>query len=111
MCPRFIGLCHVNLQQAVVLRKPKSGALPAVRYNRAVAKDGQPATPWTSFDEENLLHDINEDNRLRRLGIEPDEMDSLAILIALRKKAADIKQEKLERQKQRESPPPRSESA
>ena len=76
-----------------------------------MAKDGQPATPWTSFDEENLQHEINEDNRLRRLGIEPDEMDSLAILIALRKKAADIKQEKLERKKQTESPSPRSESA
>jgi len=76
-----------------------------------VAKDSQHEKPWTSFDEENLLHEVNEDNRLRRLGIEPDEMDSLAILIALRKKAADIKQEKLERQKQKESPSPRGESA
>ena len=57
--------------------------------------------PRTSFDEENLLHEINEDNRLRRLGIEPDDMDSLAILIALKKKVADIKREKLERKQQK----------
>ena len=58
---------------------------------------------WTSFDEENLVHEINEDNRVRRLGIEPDEMDSLAILIALKKKVAAIKQEKLERKQQKDA--------
>ena len=73
--------------------------LAAVRYNRAMAKDGKPAKPWTSFDEENVLHEINEDNRLRRLGMEPDDMDSLAILIALKKNVAEIKKEKLERKK------------
>lgn len=75
-----------------------------------MAKHGKPAEPWTSFDEENLLHEINEDNRLRRLGIEPDQMDSLAILIALRKKVADTKQEKLERKRQKEAQLPPNES-
>jgi hypothetical protein len=68
-----------------------------------VAKDSQPAKPWTSFDEENLLHEVNEDNRLRRLGIEPDDIDSLAILIALKKKVAEMKQEKLERKQQKDA--------
>jgi hypothetical protein len=76
-----------------------------------VAKDAKPAKPWTSFDEENLRHEINEDNRLRRLGIEPDEMDSLAILVALKKRVAEIKQEKLERKKQKEAQAPPNESA
>ncbi len=68
-----------------------------------MAKDGKPAKPSTSFDEENLLHEINEDNRLRRLGMEPDEMDSLAILIALKKNVAESKQEKLERKKPKDA--------
>lgn len=76
-----------------------------------MAKDAKPAKPWTSFDEENLRHEINEDNRLRRLGIEPDEMDSLAILVALKKRVAEIKQEKLERKKQKEAQAPPNESA
>lgn len=76
-----------------------------------MTKDAKPAKPWTSFDEENLQHEINEDNRLRRLGIEPDKMDSLAIMIALKKKVADIKQEKLERKKQKEAQLPPNESA
>jgi hypothetical protein len=75
-----------------------------------VTKDAKPAKPWTSFDEENLLHEVNEDNRLRRLGIEPDEMDSLAIMIALRKQVAEIKQEKLKRKRQKEAQRPPSES-
>jgi hypothetical protein len=75
----------------------------SLRYNPAMAEEGRPAKSWTSFDEENLLHEISEDNRLRRPGIEPDAMDSLAILIALKKKVADIKQEKLERKQQKDA--------
>ncbi len=28
--------------------------------------------PWTSQDEENLLLEVSEDRRLRRLGVDPD---------------------------------------
>jgi hypothetical protein len=41
-----------------------------------MAKKDKPQKPWTASDEENLLHEINEDNRVRRLGIDPDQMDS-----------------------------------
>jgi hypothetical protein len=38
--------------------------------------------PWTRQDEENLLHEIAEDQRLRSLGIDPDG-DSVDIMIKL----------------------------
>lgn len=38
--------------------------------------------PWTPQDEENLLHEIAEDRRLRQLGIDPDG-DSVDIMIKL----------------------------
>ena len=38
--------------------------------------------PWTPQDEENLLHEIAEDKRLRQLGIDPDG-DSMDIMIKL----------------------------
>ena len=38
--------------------------------------------PWTAQDEENLLYEIAEDQRLRHLGIDPDG-DSVDIMIKL----------------------------
>jgi hypothetical protein len=38
--------------------------------------------PWTAQDEENLLYEIAEDQRLRSLGIDPDG-DSVDIMIKL----------------------------
>jgi hypothetical protein len=38
--------------------------------------------PWTRQDEENLLYEIAEDQRLRSLGIDPDG-DSVDIMIKL----------------------------
>ncbi len=49
--------------------------------------------PWTHADEENLLLEISEDRRLTNLGIDPDA-DSLAILIALKKRMAEIQRGK-----------------
>lgn len=49
--------------------------------------------PWTRHDEENLLLEISEDRRLQNLGIDPDS-DSLAILIALKKRMAEIQRSK-----------------
>jgi hypothetical protein len=54
--------------------------------------------PWTDEDEENLLLDVSEDRRLQRLGIDPDGT-SLDILIALKKRMAEIEAENLERKK------------
>ena len=38
--------------------------------------------PWTAQDEENLLYEIAEDQRLRSLGIDPNG-DSVDIMIKL----------------------------
>jgi len=51
------------------------------------------ARPWTRADEENELLEVSEERRLRRLGIDPDA-DSLAILIALKKRMAEIQLDK-----------------
>jgi hypothetical protein len=47
--------------------------------------DDPETKPWTHFDEENLLLEVSEDRRLRRLGIDPDE-HPLLILLELRKR-------------------------
>jgi hypothetical protein len=63
--------------------------------------DNPPATgdkPWTRHDEENLLLEISEDRRLQHLGIDPDQ-DSLAILLQLKKRMAEIEAEKRERKR------------
>lgn len=52
--------------------------------------------PSTRADEENLLLEVSEDRRLRRLGIDPDQ-DSLAIMLQLKKRMADIEAEKRNR--------------
>jgi hypothetical protein len=44
--------------------------------------DDDDSKPWTSADEHNLLLEISEDNRLRNIGINPDQSD-LDILIDL----------------------------
>jgi hypothetical protein len=51
--------------------------------------DDPETKPWTHFDEENLLLEVSEDRRLRRLGIDPDE-HPLLILLELRKRKEAI---------------------
>jgi hypothetical protein len=58
--------------------------------------------PWTSQDEENLLLEISEDRRLRRLGIDPDA-DQLTILIEVKKRMREIEEERA--RKRQESKP------
>jgi len=56
--------------------------------------------PWTSQDEENLLLEVSEDRRLRRLGIDPDA-DQWTIWLELKKRkdAIDAEREKRRNQK------------
>lgn len=54
--------------------------------------DDDDSKPWTSADEHNLLLEISEDNRLRNIGIDPDQSD-LDILIDLLRIQAKDKEE------------------
>jgi hypothetical protein len=38
------------------------------------SKEQDSGQPWNPLDEENLLLEVSEDRRLRRLGIDPDGM-------------------------------------
>ena len=52
---------------------------------------GSATSEWTARDEENLLSAISEDSGLRRLGIDPNG-DPIAIMLALERKMAELKE-------------------
>lgn len=51
--------------------------------------DDDDSKPWTSADEHNLLLEISEDNRLRNIGIDPDQSDLDILIDLLRIQEAD----------------------
>ena len=51
--------------------------------------DDEDSKSWTSADEHNLLLEISEDNRLRNIGIDPDQSDLDILIDLLRIQEAD----------------------
>jgi hypothetical protein len=49
--------------------------------------------PWTARDEENLLFEIAEDNRLRAIGIDPDAAQHV-IVLELKKRSEAIREKR-----------------
>jgi hypothetical protein len=58
--------------------------------------DETPPRPWTFDDECEAIREVSEERRLRNLGIDPDRMNSLEILLELKKRMAKIKKEEAE---------------
>ncbi len=56
----------------------------------------------TEHDEINVLHEVAEEDRLRRQGLDPDKMDSLELLLELKRRMAQIKEEKAQKKKARD---------
>ena len=56
----------------------------------------------TGHDEINVLHEVAEEDRLRRQGLDPDKMDSLELLVELKRRMAKIKEEKAQKKKLKE---------